>query len=67
MLLAGDLDAVLSARPPRGMGKGIRRLFSDYESAEVLLQDGLTLPRSPETASRRAISDKLPFGIKIAI
>lgn len=34
MLLAGDLDAVLSARPPRGMGKGIRRLFSDYESAE---------------------------------
>jgi 4,5-dihydroxyphthalate decarboxylase len=34
MLLAGDLDAVLSARPPRGMGRGIRRLFSDYESAE---------------------------------
>jgi len=34
MLLAGELDAVLSARPPRGMGKGIRRLFSDYESAE---------------------------------
>jgi 4,5-dihydroxyphthalate decarboxylase len=34
MLLAGDLDAVLSARPPRGLGQGIRRLFSDYESAE---------------------------------
>jgi 4,5-dihydroxyphthalate decarboxylase len=34
MLLAGELDAVLSARPPRGMGKGIRRLFSDYEAAE---------------------------------
>ncbi|HUL94275.1 MAG TPA: 4,5-dihydroxyphthalate decarboxylase [Burkholderiales bacterium] len=34
MLLAGDLDAVLSARPPQGMGRGIRRLFSDYEATE---------------------------------
>jgi 4,5-dihydroxyphthalate decarboxylase len=34
MLLAGDLDAVLSARPPRGFGKGIRRLFPDYEAVE---------------------------------
>jgi 4,5-dihydroxyphthalate decarboxylase len=34
MLLAGDLDAVLSARPPRGLGSGIRRLFPDYEAAE---------------------------------
>jgi 4,5-dihydroxyphthalate decarboxylase len=34
MLLAGDLDAVLSARPPRGLGKGIRRLIADYEGAE---------------------------------
>jgi 4,5-dihydroxyphthalate decarboxylase len=35
MLLAGDLDAVLSARPPRALGAGIRRLFSDYETAEA--------------------------------
>jgi 4,5-dihydroxyphthalate decarboxylase len=34
MLLAGELDAVLSARPPRGLGEGIRRLFPDYEAAE---------------------------------
>jgi 4,5-dihydroxyphthalate decarboxylase len=34
MLLAADLDAVLSARPPRALGQGIRRLFSDYEAAE---------------------------------
>src|SRR5262245_20980072 len=34
MLLSGDLDAVLSARPPQALGKGIRRLFSDYERAE---------------------------------
>jgi 4,5-dihydroxyphthalate decarboxylase len=34
MLLAGELDAVLSARPPKDFGRGIRRLFSDYEAAE---------------------------------
>jgi len=35
MLLAGELDAVLSARPPRNLGEGIRRLFSDYEAVEA--------------------------------
>jgi len=35
MLLAGDVDAVLSARPPRGFGSGIRRLFPDYEAVEA--------------------------------
>jgi 4,5-dihydroxyphthalate decarboxylase len=34
MLLAGDIDAVLSARPPRDFGRGIRRLFQDYEATE---------------------------------
>ena len=34
MLLAGDLDAVLSARPPRALGQGVRRLFENYEQAE---------------------------------
>lgn len=34
MLLAGDLDAVLSARPPHALGQGVRRLFEDYEQAE---------------------------------
>ena len=34
MLLAGELDAVLSARPPKDLGRGIRRLFADYEVAE---------------------------------
>jgi 4,5-dihydroxyphthalate decarboxylase len=34
MLLAGDLDAVLSARPPYGLGKGIRRLFPNYQEVE---------------------------------
>jgi 4,5-dihydroxyphthalate decarboxylase len=35
MLLAGDIDAALSARPPRGLGQGIRRLFPDYEAVEA--------------------------------
>lgn len=34
MLLAGDIDAVLSARPPRDFGGGIQRLFPDYEAVE---------------------------------
>ena len=35
MLLAGDIDAVLSARPRRGFGRGIARLFPDYEAVEM--------------------------------
>ncbi|OGA20129.1 MAG: 4,5-dihydroxyphthalate decarboxylase [Betaproteobacteria bacterium RIFCSPLOWO2_12_FULL_63_13] len=34
MLLAGDLDAVLSARPPYAHGQGVRRMFENYEQAE---------------------------------
>ena len=34
MLLAGDIDAVLSARPPSALGRGIERLFPDYETVE---------------------------------
>jgi 4,5-dihydroxyphthalate decarboxylase len=35
MLLAGDIDAALSARPPRDFGRGIQRLFPDYEAIEA--------------------------------
>ncbi|HMH17377.1 MAG TPA: 4,5-dihydroxyphthalate decarboxylase [Burkholderiales bacterium] len=35
MLLAEDIDAVLSARPPRDFGRGIQRLFPDYEAIEA--------------------------------
>ena len=34
MLLAGDIDAILSARPPKAFGKGVRRLIEDFEQAE---------------------------------
>lgn len=35
MLLAGELDAVMSARPPLGLGKGIARLMPDAQAAEA--------------------------------
>ena len=35
MLLGGDIDAMLSARPPQAFGRGIRRLFPDYEAVEA--------------------------------
>lgn len=35
MLLAGELDAVMSARPPVGLGKGIVRLMPDAQAAEA--------------------------------
>lgn len=34
MMLAGDLDAVLSARAPHALGRGVRRLFENYEPVE---------------------------------
>jgi 4,5-dihydroxyphthalate decarboxylase len=34
MLLSGELDAVLSARPPNGLGQGIERLIPDYRPHE---------------------------------
>ncbi|MES2980310.1 MAG: 4,5-dihydroxyphthalate decarboxylase [Pseudomonadota bacterium] len=34
MLLAGELDAVMTARPPVGLGKGIVRLMPDSQAAE---------------------------------
>ena len=35
MLLKGELDAVMSARPPAGMGRGIVRLMPDSRAAEA--------------------------------
>jgi 4,5-dihydroxyphthalate decarboxylase len=34
MLLKGELDAVMSARPPAGLGSGISRLMPDYQALE---------------------------------
>ncbi|MDO8774423.1 MAG: 4,5-dihydroxyphthalate decarboxylase [Burkholderiaceae bacterium] len=34
LLLAGEVDAIMSARPPKGLGNGIERLMPDYQSLE---------------------------------
>ena len=34
MLLAGDLDAIMTARPPKAFGQGIVRLMPDYQALE---------------------------------
>lgn len=34
LLLAGDVDAVMSARPPDALGNGIDRLMPDYQALE---------------------------------
>ena len=34
LLLAGDVDAVMSARPPAALGNGIDRLMADYQEQE---------------------------------
>ena len=54
MLLAGELDAVIAAHPPRSFGDGgpIVRLFSDYRAVE---EESLAAHRRvPDHARRRA-------------
>jgi len=62
MLLAGDLEAVLSARPPKGFGKGIRRLFSDYERAEeTYFRDTGVFPIMHVIVIRTDVLDRHPW------
>jgi len=35
MLLDGSVDALMTARPPAGMGQGIERLMPDYQALEL--------------------------------
>ncbi len=34
MLLKGEIDAIMSARPPAALGRGVVRLMPDYQAAE---------------------------------
>ena len=63
MLLAGELDAVLSARPPRGFpDDGIARLYPDYRSAEeaYFRKTGI-FPIMHVLALRREVLDRDPW------
>lgn len=62
MLLAGDLDAVLSARPPAPFAAGhpgIRRLFEDYRAAEEgFLRDTGIFPIMHVVVLKRAVYER---------
>lgn len=63
MLLAGELDAVLSARPPRGFDAGrLARLYPDYRAAEegYYRKTGI-FPIMHVLALRREIFDANPW------
>jgi 4,5-dihydroxyphthalate decarboxylase len=64
MLLAGDLDAVASARPPRSFlaGEGVVRLFEDPRAAEeASLRATGVFPIMHLVAIRRPVVERYPW------
>jgi len=65
MMLAGELDAVLSARPPAASKRGdgrVRRLFSDPEAVErASRQSTGIMPIMHTIAIRRELVDRHPW------
>jgi 4,5-dihydroxyphthalate decarboxylase len=63
MLVAGELDAVLSARPPRSFGEGkLARLFPDYRAAEeAYYRKTGVFPIMHVVAVRREVLDRDPW------
>ncbi|HTO47087.1 MAG TPA: 4,5-dihydroxyphthalate decarboxylase [Burkholderiales bacterium] len=63
MLLGGELDAVLSARPPRGFAEGrIARLYRDYrEPEEAYFQKTGVFPIMHVLALRREVFERDPW------
>jgi 4,5-dihydroxyphthalate decarboxylase len=62
MLLAGDLDAVIAAHPPHGLGDGIVRLFTDPRAVEedYYARTGI-FPIMHVVAIRREVVDAHPW------
>jgi 4,5-dihydroxyphthalate decarboxylase len=63
MLLAGEIDAVLSARPPRGFAEGrIARLYPDYrEPEEAYFRRTGVFPIMHVVALRRDVFERDPW------
>jgi 4,5-dihydroxyphthalate decarboxylase len=63
MLLGGELDAVLSARPPRGFAEGrITRLYPDYrEPEEAYFRKTGVFPIMHVVALRRDVFERDPW------
>ena len=62
MLLNGELDAVMSARPPAGLGQGIVRLMPDAQAAEQqYFKDTQIFPIMHSLVLRTPVLDAHPW------
>jgi 4,5-dihydroxyphthalate decarboxylase len=62
MLLAGEIDAVMSARPPAGMGRGIVRLMPDSQALEEqYFKDTRIYPIMHSLVLKGAVLDAHPW------
>lgn len=62
MLLNGELDAVMSARPPTAMGRGIVRLMSDSQALEEqYFKDTMIFPIMHSLVLKSAVLDAHPW------
>jgi 4,5-dihydroxyphthalate decarboxylase len=62
MLLAGELDAVMSARPPLGLGRGISRLTPESQAAEEqYFKDTSIFPIMHALVVRQPVLDAHPW------
>ena len=62
MLLAGEIDAVMSARPPAALGRGIVRLMADSQSLEEqYFKDTRIYPIMHSLVLKSAVLDAHPW------
>ena len=62
MLLAGEIDAVMSARPPAALGRGIMRLMPDSQSLEEqYFKDTRIYPIMHSLVLKSAVLDAHPW------
>jgi 4,5-dihydroxyphthalate decarboxylase len=62
MLLAGEIDAVMSARPPSALGHGVVRLMPDYQAAEEqYFRDTQIFPIMHALVIKTAVLDAHPW------
>jgi 4,5-dihydroxyphthalate decarboxylase len=62
MLLAGEIDAIMSARPPSGLGQSVVRLMPDYQAAEEqYFRDTQIFPIMHALVIKTAVLDAHPW------
>ena len=62
MLLEGEIDAIMSARPPSSLGQGVVRLMPDYQAAEEqYFRDTQVYPIMHSLVIKTAVLDAHPW------